>query len=198
MKRKQLVFWLCVAVPVLLIGGGLLWAIANRTPAKYPVRGTATLANGQPASGATVMFHPGSGKTDKAIVGKANEQGEFIMMTDQPGDGVEAGDYVVTVVLVPQRKPPGEMMAEMMKDGKGLPPMPPFLKKLLGTGPPDQAKLDKLLANGPPAGLKPPAMSPDAMQPKDQLGGRYADPLQSKIRYTVTAGDNVVPPIVLR
>lgn len=199
--QKQWPVWAGVAAVMLLVSGGVVWAIATREPPKFPVRGTVQAADGQPAGGAVVMFHPTGRKTEKAIVGKANDKGEFVMTTDQPGDGVQAGEYTVTVVWTPPRRPPGEMMAVAMKDGKGppgMPTMPPFLKKLFGNGPPDKEKMEKVLANGPPKGVPPPQMNPDAMQPKDKLNGKYADPARSPIRFTVTAGENVVPPITLR
>jgi hypothetical protein len=177
------------------------WAILTREPAKYPVTGSVVVASGKPADGAVILFHPVAGKTEKAIVGKANENGEFTMTTDQPGDGVEAGEYTVTVVWTPPRRAPGEMLAEALKDGKappGMPKLPPFLKSILGNGQPDFGKLQKLLANGPPAGMTPPPGMPNMLQPQDKLGGRYADPMRSQIRFTVMAEPNVMPPITLR
>jgi hypothetical protein len=199
--RKRNGLLVTAGLVVLLVGGGVVWAIATRQPGKYPVRGTVTAADGKPAVGAVVMFHPAGAKTEKAIVGGADDKGEFVMTTDQPGDGVLAGEYTVTVVWTPPRKPPGEAMAEAMKTGKapaGMPAMPPFLKKLLGDGPPDQEKMQKLLANGPPKGMAPPQGMPNMLDQKDKLNGKYADPLRSQITFTVTSGENVVPPIVLK
>ncbi len=199
-KRK----WLIVAglMVVALVGIGVAWAIATREPPKYPVRGTVMVADGKPAVGATVMFHPTGRKTEKVILGKADDKGEFVMTTDNPGDGVEAGAYTVTVVWTPPHRSPKKVIAQAMKDGKpppGARARPPMFKKLFGNGPPDKAMIEKMLIYRSKLGVRPPKMSPDVLhQPKDKLEGRYSDPLESQIKFTVTAGENVVPPITLR
>lgn len=59
------------------------------------VRGTVTL-DGQPLPNALVTFISKSGEGVTAT-GTTNAQGEFVMQTYKPGDGVKPGEYKVTV-----------------------------------------------------------------------------------------------------
>ena len=66
----------------------------------YPVTGTVTV-KGQPAAGATVVFHPredvGMTKGNKPFA-RVGDDGVFQATTYVSGDGVPAGAYSVTVV----------------------------------------------------------------------------------------------------
>jgi hypothetical protein len=59
-----------------------------------PVTGVLTL-NGQPASGAEVMFNPKT--AGRLAVGKTDEAGRFKLSTGAPDDGAVPGEYVVTL-----------------------------------------------------------------------------------------------------
>jgi hypothetical protein len=67
----------------------------------HPVGGK-VLYNGQPAAGATVVFHP---KKDdpRALrpIGKVGADGTFTLTTYAHGDGAPAGDYAVVVIWPP-------------------------------------------------------------------------------------------------
>ena len=73
----------------------------------YPVRGT-VLFNGQPATGAVVVFHSTHDEALDAARpnGRVGASGQFELSTHQPGDGAPAGDYVVTLVW-PEEKSGG-------------------------------------------------------------------------------------------
>lgn len=66
----------------------------------YPVSGTVTV-KGQPAAGATVVFHPrgdvGMTKGNKPFA-RVGEDGSFHATTYVSNDGAPAGEYTVTVV----------------------------------------------------------------------------------------------------
>ncbi|MSR31420.1 MAG: hypothetical protein EXR99_07940 [Gemmataceae bacterium] len=68
----------------------------------YPVKGKVTF-QGQPAEGATVVFHrigQDNGKEEKPR-GTVNAQGEFMLATHPHGDGAPSGEYKVLVVWFP-------------------------------------------------------------------------------------------------
>ncbi|MDR2706045.1 MAG: Ig-like domain-containing protein [Planctomycetaceae bacterium] len=63
-----------------------------------PAQGIVTLDN-VPVAGASVSFSPVSGgEAMRAAAGQTNEQGQFIMTTLSPQDGVTPGEFIVTVV----------------------------------------------------------------------------------------------------
>ncbi len=71
-----------------------------------PVEGK-VLYNGEPATGAVVVFHP---KTEDSITtrrpsGVVDENGTFTLSTIKPGDGAAAGEYSVTIVWHEEAKP---------------------------------------------------------------------------------------------
>lgn len=65
-------------------------------PTPTPVHGTLTV-KGQPAAGATVVFHP-KGRAGPKASGRAESNGEFRLTTRTAGDGAVPGEYAVTVV----------------------------------------------------------------------------------------------------
>lgn len=83
---------MAIVVLVVLAGG----CGGRGDPAPMPVHGVLTV-KGQPADGATVVFHPKAGKGPKAS-GKTDAKGEFRLTTMRAGDGVVSGEYVVTII----------------------------------------------------------------------------------------------------
>lgn len=84
LRRAVLVF-LCL-IPL---------ACSRSAPPVYPVRGE-VFFNGQPASGATVHFHPVDEDEGSPAFATIEEDGSFELSTYGTHDGAEAGDYVVT------------------------------------------------------------------------------------------------------
>lgn len=68
----------------------------------YPANGT-VLLNGQPLANATLLFHSEfrlegpDGKPAPVPGAYSNAQGEFVVSTYDPGDGLPEGEYRVTV-----------------------------------------------------------------------------------------------------
>ena len=65
----------------------------------YRVRGQVLDAQGKPAAGALVVFHPADTSDAQAArpLAYVDPQGVFELTTYERGDGAPAGDYVVTV-----------------------------------------------------------------------------------------------------
>ncbi|MDR0609974.1 MAG: carboxypeptidase-like regulatory domain-containing protein [Planctomycetaceae bacterium] len=63
--------------------------------------------NGQPVAGASVIFNPVD--QTRSASGLTDANGNFTMMTLNPGDGVYPGEYIVTVTKIEYR---GEMREE--------------------------------------------------------------------------------------
>ncbi len=56
------------------------------------------LYNGTPVDGATVMFYPAEmGGGAAPAVARTDEKGEFVLTTDETGDGALPGSYKVTI-----------------------------------------------------------------------------------------------------
>jgi hypothetical protein len=74
----------------------------------YPVRGKIVDSAGKPAAGVLVMFHPTTPPGDEAlaVTGTTDDNGEFQLTTYRTGDGAPAGEYLVTIVWLPQKKSP--------------------------------------------------------------------------------------------
>ena len=71
-----------------------------------PAQGIVTLDN-VPVAGASVSFSPVSGgDAMRAAAGQTNEQGQFVMTTLSPQDGVTPGEFTVTVVKYEKYGPP--------------------------------------------------------------------------------------------
>jgi hypothetical protein len=72
-------------------------ACGDGRPPVYPVTGQ-VLANGRPAKGATITFHPVNDTPERyRPTGRVDEQGNFRLTTFAEGDGAPAGEYRVTV-----------------------------------------------------------------------------------------------------
>jgi hypothetical protein len=84
-----------------LRAGGLALALAllaagcgeSRKPV-FPVQGKVLDAEGKPASGAKLIFHPIDDKDPNAVrpVGVADESGSFTLTSYNKGDGAPAGN----------------------------------------------------------------------------------------------------------
>ena len=89
------------------------------------------LYDGQPLSDATVTFHAAETNSQlRGAVGTTDASGQFTLMTLNPNDGIEPGDYIVTVSKL--KKPPkvDEESARKFMRGEGPPPPPPSSYKL--------------------------------------------------------------------
>jgi hypothetical protein len=75
-------------------------------PAVYPVRGRVLDAQGGPAAGALVVFHPRHGGGDVKPLARAGADGVFVLTTFKEGDGAPAGEYAVTVEWPAAKKGP--------------------------------------------------------------------------------------------
>ena len=74
---------------------------------KYPVSGT-VLVNGKAVAGVAVMLSPGdTGPNARQAAGVTDADGNFELMTLEPGDGAFPGEYTVTFKwLEPNEFPP--------------------------------------------------------------------------------------------
>lgn len=75
----------------------LCWGCAQSGPTLHPVSGTVTY-KGKPAAGATVVFHPKGDPAKPRAAGITDAAGAF-QLSSPTGQGAEAGDYDVTVVM---------------------------------------------------------------------------------------------------
>ena len=74
----------------------------------FPVRGQVLDADGKPAAGAKIIFHPLDDKDPDAArpVGIVDEAGAFSLTTYANGDGAPPGSYAVTVEWRPAKPTP--------------------------------------------------------------------------------------------
>ena len=96
---KKLALALVAALCCSLVGAGLVGCSKARIKGLVPVEGVVTL-NGEPVSGATVMFAPKKHDPTRpkgSAQAVTDASGKFKMSTLDPGDGVFPGDYYVTV-----------------------------------------------------------------------------------------------------
>lgn len=96
---KKLALALVAALCCSLVGAGLVGCSKARIKGLVPVEGVVTL-NGEPVSGATVMFAPKKHDPSRpkgSAQAVTDASGKFKMTTLDPGDGVFPGDYYVTV-----------------------------------------------------------------------------------------------------
>ncbi len=82
---------------VILVGCGGGGDAPDR-PDTVPVTGT-VLLDGTPVADATVTFVPNSGQ-ERGAVGKTDANGQYTLMTFEPGDGAIPGMFLVTVEKV--------------------------------------------------------------------------------------------------
>jgi hypothetical protein len=94
-----------------LAAGGLLF-LAGCGGGTFPsVTGTVTL-DGQPLSGAVVVFNPDGG--GQVATGVTNSSGKFTMGTLRQGDGVRPGKYRVTITKTAERPKPTPYFGDVM------------------------------------------------------------------------------------
>ncbi len=98
MFRKTFSFGLLAGTILLFAGCG---GAAKDAPTTVAAGGTITF-NGKPVPKASVSFTSDKGK---AIMGETDDQGNFTLTTNEPGDGAPVGDYVVTLVPIPDEVP---------------------------------------------------------------------------------------------
>jgi len=79
----------------------------------FPVKGRVLDSAGKPLVGATVIFHPVTPDAEDATKPAAHvdESGSFTLTTYVEGDGAPAGEYAVTILLVPPKKGPLDTQA---------------------------------------------------------------------------------------
>lgn len=98
-------------------GGG-----AGDAPETVAAKGTITV-DGKPMGKLSVAFIPTQGKL---AMGETDDQGNFVLGTNNPGDGAPPGTYTVSVNVIQEVT---EAMPGM--DGYKKPEAPPFNKKFL-------------------------------------------------------------------
>lgn len=89
-------------------------------PETVAAKGTVTV-DGKPMPGLSVAFIPASGKL---ATGETDDQGNFALTTNQPGDGAVVGSYSVAINQIQEVS---EAMPGM--DGYKKPAPPPFARK---------------------------------------------------------------------
>lgn len=116
--RKFLALGIAVGVSTWLAGCS---SGPDDSPETVAAKGTVTV-DGTPMAGLSVAFIPESGKL---ATGKTDEQGNFTLMTNAPGDGAMVGNYTVAISRIP------EEVTEAMPGMEGYkePEAPPFAKK---------------------------------------------------------------------
>lgn len=103
MHRRQFSLLLTVAMMVATAG-----CFGGSSVKMYPVKGKVTY-KGNAVAGATVTFHPKERDKAKyqAAQGITKDDGTFVMGTKMSGDGVMAGDFVITIVKRKSDAPTG-------------------------------------------------------------------------------------------
>jgi hypothetical protein len=101
----------------------LVAAIPSCGPARksvFPVKGRVVDSAGKPLVGATVLFHPIAPDAEDPTIPAAHvdESGSFVLTTYVQGDGAPAGEYSVTILLVPPRKNPLDTQAPDQLKGR--------------------------------------------------------------------------------
>jgi hypothetical protein len=167
-------------------------------PTLYPVRGK-ILFEGQPARGATLVFHPLGNSDPNAVKPRAfvDRDGTFEVFTYAAGDGAPAGEYAVTVAgrMWPGAgsRPPQAAAKQGRRfpagaavwRGQGL--RRPGAGKG-GPGMPAQAAWRRR-PGAPPSGT---------WARPAQLPARYQRPETSDLRISVQPGDNDLEPLALK
>jgi len=93
-------------VAAALVLAGLAAGCGPARKPVYPVEGKVMYSNGQPATGALVVFQPVA-PDDQANplrpTATVNDDGSFQTTTYQPNDGAPEGDYNVTIVWLEKK-----------------------------------------------------------------------------------------------
>ena len=115
--RKFLALGIVVGVSTWFAGCG---GDPGDAPETVAAKGTVTV-DGQPMAGLSVAFIPASGKL---ATGETDDQGNFTLTTNEPGDGAVVGSYSVAINRIQEAT---EAMPGM--DGYKKPEPPPFARK---------------------------------------------------------------------
>jgi hypothetical protein len=162
--RKQSV----VAIPL------IAWAFTCpgcRPEGLHPVSGK-VLHQGQPAVGATVLFHrtAGPGPASEVVpTGVVGEDGSFSLSSDV-ADGAPAGSYNVLIVWQDRTASPA-----------GVP---------IGSGSGSEKGSRKTARTAS-------KIRPSPSLPSDRLKGRYSDPEHPRLKAEVKPESNTLPPFEL-
>jgi hypothetical protein len=84
----------------------------------FPVQGQVLDADGKPAVGAKVIFHPLDDKDPNAArpIGIVDDAGSFALTTYNKGDGAPQGNYTVTIEWrLPKKVPYGPQPEDQLK-----------------------------------------------------------------------------------
>jgi hypothetical protein len=114
--RKFLALGIVVGFSTSLVGCGG----GGDAPETVAAKGTVTV-DGKPMPGLSVAFMPASGKL---ATGETDDQGNFTLTTNEPGDGAVVGSYSVAISKIQEVT---EAMPGM--DGYKKPEPPPFAAK---------------------------------------------------------------------
>lgn len=107
MTRRSFIRWHAVGILVLAAGCG--GGSTKGAPKTVPVKGVVNY-KGKPMPNLSVGFRPAAatGGTDSPRIasGVTDANGQFELMTVQPGDGAVPGDYEIVISFVPDEVPP--------------------------------------------------------------------------------------------
>jgi hypothetical protein len=118
----------------LIAAGGLVLTLFiaacsdGRKPV-FPVQGRILDADGNPAAGAKVIFHPLNDNEPDAArpIGIVDEAGAYSLTTYEKGDGAPPGDYAVTVEWRPAKPAPfGRTSEDKLKGRYAVASKSPF------------------------------------------------------------------------
>jgi len=93
MQQKSLIIFVLLGLPILLVSAGC--SKVARVPGLVKCEGTVTW-NGTPVDKATVTFYP-QHPNGRGGVGMTDANGKFKTTTLHVNDGIEPGEYIVTV-----------------------------------------------------------------------------------------------------
>lgn len=80
-----------------VVVAALALGVAGCGGGKYPVRGTVTLDDGTPLAKGLVVFERAEGGPAVTARGAVAADGQYVLSTEKPGDGVPPGKYRVLV-----------------------------------------------------------------------------------------------------
>lgn len=115
-------------------------ACGKRAVKVYPVRGE-VFFNDKPAAGAVIHFHPVDKDECPPAFGTVEDDGSYELTTFKTNDGAAAGEYVVTVNWLEERKTDEETI--LGKDRLGGLWGKPEISKLTATVSPGQNEIER-------------------------------------------------------
>jgi hypothetical protein len=118
-RRKAVLFRLGLLVAAATVAVSLSSCGSGRV-AVYPVHGRVLDADGKPATGAQILFHPTGTDADGRLkaVALVDDDGEFYLTTHSAGDGAAPGAYVITLQWPTPRKQPFEKVGPDRLNGR--------------------------------------------------------------------------------